>query len=58
MLVANEMVHAEGFVEAWFHEKSITNIKSYADLCEICHVCYDNWIQDAFCAETDIANYS
>ena len=48
MSVAGEIGCVEGFGEVWFHEKAITNILSYADLCDRYHVCYDNWIQDYF----------
>ena len=53
VLVVDEMWCVEGFGEAWFHEKAITNILSYADSCDRHHVCCDNWIQDTFYVETD-----
>ena len=53
MLVVDEMGCVEGFGEAWFYEKAITNVLSYADLCYRYHAHYDNWIQDAFYVETD-----
>ena len=47
------MGHVNVFGEVWFHEKAITKILSYADLCDRHHVHYDNWVQDTFYVEID-----
>ena len=51
-LICNTKCTVPGFGDAWFNEKSVTNILSYAEVVDKFTVTYDSKNEDAFCVTT------